>query len=161
MKQSRRTRNHPQRKHRKVIVGFLGALLLQLLAMQQPAAAQQGFVVIVHPSNPVSSQSADELSRIFLKKTAKWENGARVEPVDLAASSAVRARFSQSVHGKGTAAISAYWQKMIFSGREVPPAELGTAAEVIAFVASHRGGVGYVAEGTALGEGVKAIRISP
>jgi len=161
MKQSRRTRNHPQRKHRRVIVGFLGALLLQLLAMQQPAAAQQGFVVIVHPSNPVSSQSADELSRIFLKKTAKWENGARVEPVDLAASSAVRARFSQMVHGKGTAAISAYWQKMIFSGREVPPAELGTAAEVIAFVASHRGGVGYVAEGAALGEGVKAIRISP
>lgn len=158
MKQSKHTGSHP---HRKVIVGFLGALLLQLAVLQQPAAAQQGFVVIVHPSNPVSSLSAAELSRIFLKKTVKWEGGGRVEPVDLAASSAVRGRFSQAVHGKGTSAISAYWQKMIFSGREIPPAELGTAAEVIAFVTSHRGGVGYVAEGTALGEGVKAIRITP
>ena len=161
MRKSKHTRSHPHRKHRKPISGFLGALLLLLAALLQPAAAQQGFVVIVHPSNPVASLTADELSRIFLKKTAKWGNGARVEPVDLAASSAVRGRFSQAVHGKGTAAISAYWQKMIFSGREVPPAELGTAAEVIAFVASHRGGVGYVAEGTTLGEGVKAIRISP
>ena len=158
MKQSRHTGSHP---HRKVIVGFLGALLHQLAVLQQPAAAQQGFVVIVHPSNPVSSLSAAELSRIFLKKTVKWEGGSRVEPVDLAASSAVRGRFSQAVHGKGTSAISAYWQKMIFSGRDIPPAELGTAAEVIAFVASHRGGVGYIAEGTALGEGVKAIRITP
>jgi ABC-type phosphate transport system substrate-binding protein len=161
MRQSKHTRSHPHRKHRKIIVGLLGALLLVLAALQQPAVAQQGFVVIVHPSNPVSSVSAEELSRIFLKKTVKWGNGTRTEPVDLASSSAVRARFSQAVHGKGTAAISAYWQKMIFSGREIPPAELGTAAEVIAFVASHRGGVGYVAEGTALGEGVKAIRISP
>ena len=158
MTQSKHTRSRP---HRKVIGGILGALLLHLAAMQPPAAAQQGFVVIVHPSNPVSSLSADALARMFLKKTLKWEGGNRVEPVDLAASSAVRARFSQAVHGKATAAISAYWQKMIFSGREVPPAELGTAAEVIAFVASHRGGVGYVAEGTALGEGVKAIRITP
>ena len=158
MKRSKHTQSQP---HRKVIVGVVGALLLLLLAVQQPARAQQGFVVVVHSSNPVSSLSADELSRIFLKKTAKWGNGSRVEPVDLASGSPVRARFSQAVHGKGTAAISAYWQKMIFSGREVPPAELGTAAEVIAFVASHRGGVGYVAEGTALGEGVKAIRITP
>ena len=161
MRKSKHTRSHPHPKYRKVIAGFPGALLLLLLAVQQPAAAQQGFVVIVHPSNSVSSLSGDELARIFLKKTAKWENGSRVEPVDLAASSAVRARFSQAVHGKGTSAISAHWQKMIFSGRDVPPAELGTAAEVIAFVASHRGGIGYVAEGTALGEGVKAIRIAP
>lgn len=158
MSPSKHTQSHP---HRKVLLGFVAALLLQLAALQQPAAAQQGFVVIVHPSNPVSSLSADELARIFLKKTAKWENGARVEPVDLAASSAVRGRFSQAVHGKGTSAISAYWQKMIFSGREVPPAELGSAADVIKFVAEHKGGVGYVAEGTALGEGVKAIKISP
>lgn len=162
MKQSQHAQSPSHRKHRRRgVVGFVGALLLLLLAVQQPARAQQGFVVVVHPSNPAASLSADELSRIFLKKTAKWANGARVEPVDLAASSTVRARFSQAVHGKGTAAISAYWQKMIFSGREVPPAELGTAAEVIAFVASHRGGVGYVAEGTALGEGVKAVKISP
>lgn len=158
MRQSKHSRSHP---HRQGIAGFLGALLLLLAALQRPAAAQQGFVVIVNASNPVSSLSADELSRIFLKKTARWENGSRVEPVDLASSSAVRARFSQAVHGKGTAAVSAYWQKMIFSGREVPPAELGSAAEVIAFVASHRGGVGYVAEGTPLGEGVKAARITP
>ena len=161
MRPSKHAQSHPHRKHRKVILRFAGALLLLLLAVQQPAGAQQGFVVVVHPSNPVSSLSTDELSRIFLKKTAKWANGARVEPVDLANGSAVRARFSQAVHGKGTAAVSAYWQKMIFSGREVPPAELGAATEVIAFVASHRGGVGYVAEGTALGEGVKAIKITP
>jgi ABC-type phosphate transport system substrate-binding protein len=140
---------------------LLSALLIQLLASGRPSAAQEGVVLIVNSANPAASVSREELSRIFLKKTAQWPDGTRAEPVDLAASSSVRGRFSQAVHGKDTAAIKAYWQKMIFSGREVPPAELASAAEVVAFVASHRGGAGYVAEGTSLGDRVKAIRLAP
>jgi len=126
-----------------------------------PSSAEQGYVVIVNISNPLSSVGKDELSRIFLKKATRWGDGSRTEPVDLADTSSVRAHFSQGVHGKDTLAIKAYWQKMIFSGREVPPAELASAAEVIAFVAAKRGGVGYVSEGTSLGERVKVIHIVP
>lgn len=146
---------------RKINERLVAWLVVVLSAMALPSHSQQDFVLIVNAANPASSISQDELGRIFLKKMAKWQDGVRIEPVDLGAGSSVRARFSQSVHGKETAAVKAYWQKMIFSGREVPPPELGSAAEVVAFVGSHRGGVGYVPEGTDLGERVKRIRLAP
>lgn len=130
-----------------------------LLASGGPVAADDGFIVIVHASNPETSVTKEELSRIFLKKSAQWPDGSRVQPVDLVDSSPARARFSQSVHGKDTSAIKAYWQKQIFSGRGVPPAELGSAAEVVRFVGANRGAIGYVAAGTTLGGSVKAINL--
>jgi ABC-type phosphate transport system substrate-binding protein len=143
-------------------VGILGALLVLLIGLAaQPASAQEGYVVIVNAANPVSSISRDELSRIFLEKTSTWKDGSRALPADLTAGSRVRARFSQEIHGKDTSAIKAYWQKMIFSGRGVPPAELASPAEVIAFVAANRGAVGYVGADASLGENVKALRLAP
>jgi ABC-type phosphate transport system substrate-binding protein len=146
---------------KKIYERFAAWLMVALFAMAQPSYSQQDFVLIVNAANPVSSVTREELGKIFLKKTAKWGDGARAEPVDLGAGSPVRARFSQSVHGKETSAVKAYWQKMIFSGREIPPPELGSAAEVVSFVGSKRGGVGYVPEGTELGERVKRVRLAP
>jgi len=146
---------------RKTAAGFLGALLIHLMFLEQPSAAGQGFVVIVNASNPISSVKRDELSRIFLKKLTQWQDGSQIEPVDLSESSPARARFSLGVHGKETAAIKAYWQMMLFSGREILPAELASAAEVIAFVTAKRGAVGYVSESTSLDESVKVIQIAP
>jgi ABC-type phosphate transport system substrate-binding protein len=149
------------RTRRKAAVGALGVLLVVLTGLARPSAAQEGFVVIVNADNPVSSLSQDELSRIFLKKTAAWKNGSRALPADLTASSQVRASFSQKIHGRDTAAIKAYWQKMIFSGRSIPPAELSSATEMAAFVAANRGAIGYLAEGASLGANVKTIRVVP
>jgi ABC-type phosphate transport system substrate-binding protein len=147
------------RLYEKTTLALLAGLLL--LSAGGPVSADDGFVVIVNASNPAASVSREELSRIFLKKTGQWQDGSRAQPVDLVDSSAVRGHFSQAVHGKDTPAIKAYWQKQIFSGRGVPPAELGSAAEVMAFVKANRGAVGYVAAGTALGGSVKAISLTP
>src|SRR6185436_149978 len=83
---------------RKTAAGFLGALLIHLMFLEQPSAAGQGFVVIVNASNPISSVKRDELSRIFLKKLTQWQDGSQIEPVDLSESSPARARFSLGVH---------------------------------------------------------------
>ena len=57
--------------------------------------------------------------------------------------------------------MKSYWQKMIFSGRDVPPPEKGSPDEVVAFVRSHGGGIGYVPAGTVLGAGVKVLVVKP
>jgi ABC-type phosphate transport system substrate-binding protein len=148
------------RRGRVGAIAVLGFFVIQLLAAGLCADAE-GFTVIVNAANPASSITRSELSRIFLKKTGQWPDGTRALPVDLGAASPVRASFSRDVHGRNAGAVKAYWQKMIFSGREIPPAELASAAEVIAFVAANRGAVGYVAAGASPGEGVKAIRVVP
>ena len=107
----------------------------------------------------MSSISKDDLSKIFLKRATEWPDGAKAVAVDLKTSDAAREAFSQAVHGRGASSIRSYWQQQIFAGKEVPPEEKGSAADVLAFVAANPGAVGYVPVGTDVGSGVKAISV--
>ncbi|MEO8902982.1 MAG: substrate-binding domain-containing protein [Polyangiaceae bacterium] len=107
-------------------------------------APPAGFVVIVNAQNPVSGVARALLSQIFLKQITHWENGEIARPVDLSPDSAVRRAFSREVIGRSVAAVRHYWQQRIFSGRDVPPAELDSEEAVVRYVANYRGALGYV-----------------
>jgi ABC-type phosphate transport system substrate-binding protein len=134
----------------KRILIVLAALLA--LAGAREASAQ-GYVVVVNAANPASSLSKAEVSNIFLKKSA------RLTAVDLPKTSPVRDAFSRVVHGRPAAAVASYWQQQIFAGKDVPPAEKASDAEVLSWVRANANGIGYVAAGTALGAGVKAVTV--
>jgi len=141
------------------ILRFLGAAALLVAVAATPARAAS-YKLVVHQSNPVTSLSADQVEKLFLKKVTRWDTGGEVQPVDQADSSPVRASFCQEILGKDVPAIKSYWQKMIFSGRATPPPELSSDAEVLEFVRSNRGAIGYVAAGTAVGDGVKTVELT-
>lgn len=121
------------------------------------------FVLVVHAKNEIAELEASRISKMFLKKVRRWANNDKtpVEPVDQAQDSTVREAFTQVIHeNKDLFAIKTYWQRMIFSGRMAPPPELRTDQEILAFVRSRRGAIGYVSRGTPLGDGVKELKIS-
>ncbi len=137
---------------------LLGSLLA-LAAASATARADDGFVVVVHPSNGVSALSRAQASELFLKKATKWAGGEAVQPVDLKPSSPTREKFSQAVHGKSATAISTYWSRIVFSGRDTSPPEKASDEEVVAFVKANPGAIGYVAAGAATA-GVKAVPLN-
>ncbi|MDJ0766761.1 MAG: hypothetical protein QNJ97_27560 [Myxococcota bacterium] len=116
--------------------------------------------VVVNQANPVSSMSKDELSRIFLKRTVRWENGELVVAVDLPEDSETRIAFTEAIHGRSVRRVKAYWQQQIFSGRAVPPTELSSDEQVLAFVSSNETAIGYVSGEAFIGGNVKVLRIS-
>ena len=63
-------------------------------------------------------------------------------------SAPAREAFSKKVLGRSTTAVLAYWNQMVFSGRNVPPATRPSEADVVAFVRSTPGAIGYVSEST-------------
>jgi TonB family protein len=133
-------------------------LTLSFLLCSALAGAQGAFQIIVHEQNLTSSLSSDELSRLFLKKSRSWSDGAAVEPVDLVSTSPVRESFSLAIHGRSVASIKSFWQHKIFSGLSSPPLELSADDEVIAYVSEHRGAIGYVSAAARLDSAsVKAI----
>lgn len=121
-------------------------------------AQDRNIKIIVNESNDIRSISRDKVSRIFLKKTTKWDDGVKVSPVDLASTSDIREAFSQSVHGKSISAINAYWQKKIFTGKGVPPIEQSSEKDVIEFVKKNPGAIGYVSANTNT-TGVKVLKV--
>lgn len=127
------------------------ALSLALTAPVSTASAQ-GYTIVVNDGGP-ATLSRDEVSRIFLKKSTK------LTPVDQNRESKVRAVFSKAVLGRPITAIVSYWQQQIFSGGDSPPVEKGSDADVLAYVRANPKAIGYVAAGTDLGSGVRAVTV--
>jgi ABC-type phosphate transport system substrate-binding protein len=130
-------------------LAFAFAALITIARPAAGAGAGGGFKVVVHKDNPARGLQKAKIAMMFMKMTAKWESGAMIEPVDLPAASPVRAAFTAAVHGRDVEAVRAAWQRAIFSGRGEPPPEKASDDEVIAFIATHPGGIGYVSESAA------------
>ena len=138
----------------------LMALVLVVGAVSAPVQAQdKDFVVIVNTFNPFVEIRADDLSRIFLKKTATWSNGQTAQPVDQPEGSYLRRRFTARVLNRDTGSVKSYWQQQVFSGRAVPPPALDTDAAVLEFVRQHPYAVGYVSASTPLTNEVRVIAV--
>jgi ABC-type phosphate transport system substrate-binding protein len=133
-------------------------LAAALLVAALPARAVDGLQVIVHPDVPVATLTRAELSDLFLKKTTRWPDGRAAVPVE-PADKALRSRFAEAVHRRSAMAVRTYWNQLIFSGRELPPAEKRGDAAVAAFVRDTPGSVGYVSAAADVA-GVKVVTVT-
>ena len=133
-------------------------IALAVAASWQVAAMAAGYKVIVNNANGKSALAKKEVAQLFMKKTPQWSDGTPVVAVDQTDKSTVRERFTLEIHGKSVSAVKSYWQQQIFSGRDVPPVEKSSDAQVLAFVKQNAGAIGYVAE-SADTAGVKVIAI--
>ncbi len=110
----------------------------------EASAGEACFQVVVHPDNPAAEIEPSELARMFLKKTTQWPDGTPIQPVDQEPESPTRQQFSHRVLGRGVTSIKTYWQRLVFSGRDVPPPVLASDLEVLDFVRREPGAIGYV-----------------
>lgn len=132
---------------------FIASLLCTLCLISTSVLAE--VVVVVGASNG-NSLSGSDVSRIFLGKLKKFGDGSSVTPVNLASGSDVRAAFEKNALGKSSSQIKAYWSKQVFSGKGKPPKELGSDADVINFVSSNPGAIGYIDAGS-VNDSVKVV----
>jgi ABC-type phosphate transport system substrate-binding protein len=123
-------------------------------SMLWAALASAEVVVVVHPSNPVASMSADQVADYFLGKSTA------LQPVDLPESSGPRAEFYQKVTGKDAAQVKAVWTRLIFTGKATPPKELSSSIDVKKAVASNPKAIGYI-EKSAVDSSVKVVFTAP
>lgn len=136
----------------------LGLVIAALAIFHADGRAEAPFKVIVNRENPIASTTKSELSRLFLKKASSWSDGSRVSPVDLVEHSHLRAAFSSGILGRPVRAVKAYWQQRVFSGADVPPPEFPTESDIVEYVESHAGAIGYVSAETSIGR-AKAIEV--
>jgi TonB family protein len=130
-----------------------------IVAMLMSAAvvAQDGYRIVVNPSNPVASLSRSQLSKLFLEKTT-WDDGAAVSPVDLLPTSPVREGFSKDMLGLAVpAAVERIRDVSVASGGNPPPS-LASDREVLAYVRLKPGAIGYVSLAADI-TGVKVVAV--
>ncbi len=138
-----------------VLAGLAG------LPIRSMSAQSHRYQVVVNAASPIRSVRRGDLSKIFLKRATQWTSGQAVVPIDLLGTEACREAFSREVHQKSVAAVKAYWQQQIFSGRDTPPPEKGSDGEVLDIVRVNPNAVGYVSADRELGPGVRALDVLP
>jgi TonB family protein len=134
------------------------ATIVAVMCISTAAFAQGGYRIVVNPSNPVSSLSKNEVSKLFLEKTT-WDSGAPAAPVDLLAVSPVREGFSKDVLGLSVdEAVDRIREAARVGGGNPPPA-MASDREVLAYVRLKPGAIGYVSLGADI-TGVKVIAVN-
>jgi ABC-type phosphate transport system substrate-binding protein len=145
----------PSRIRRWIFAGST----LALSAVVPASAGEARYWVIVHPDNPMNSLDRSEVSRLFLKKSTRWKDGATAVPVDLVETAPARDAFSRDIHHRRAALIKKYWQQRVFSGQAAPPPEVATEQDVLAFVRAEPAAIGYVSDEAVL-HGVKILDVT-
>ena len=118
--------------------------------------AADAFKVIVNPKLTGQAVSRETLAQVYLGRVERWSDGKPIAAVDLSTTSPVRAAFSQAVLGMSILAVRQHWTRSISSGR-VPPMARSTDEDVIAFVSTRAGGVGYVSADAILPDTVRPL----
>ncbi|MDP5040426.1 MAG: phosphate ABC transporter substrate-binding protein [Paraglaciecola sp.] len=137
---------------------LIKAILSSSVFLSVSFSALSETVIIVNPNND-SAIDAKVAQRIFLGKEGKFSNGKEAIPVNQIADSPSRTDFDTTVLGRSSAQVSAYWSKLVFTGKGIPPKEVQNDAEVIALVADNQDAIGYVDSAAVTGN-VKAIPLN-
>lgn len=129
---------------------------LLLISMYYSTVAFAGVSVIVNPANN-NAIAESEISRLFLGKSGKFTDGSAAIAVNGPKSNATRAEFEKKALNKSAKQVKAYWSKLMFSGKGKPPAELGSSAEMLKFIADNANAIGYV-DSASVDSTVKVIK---
>jgi len=119
------------------------ALLLTLACVTSELNAAGGVVVIGHAS--VSRLDIATLEKIYTGKVIEVD-GIPVKPVNANSGSTVRNRFLQFYLNEDEDRYTAYWTVRRYIGKGASPRELTSSADVINFVKSTPGAIGYIDE---------------
>jgi len=106
--------------------------------------AHAGEIVVIGNSN-VPKMDAVTIQKVFTGKFISV-SGINVTPVGVKPGSAARNRFLQEFLNQDEEKYTAYWTVRRYIGKGAPPAELSSAADVINYVQSTPGAVGYIDE---------------
>ncbi len=124
-----------------------------------PEAVAGNIKVIANSRITVDTISADEIKRIFLEENSSLRDGTHVEPV-IEKDGPVHEAFLREYVGRTDEDLQTYYRALVFTGRGSMPKELGSDAEVVAYVATTRGAIGYVST-SEIAEGVKTLIVVP
>jgi ABC-type phosphate transport system substrate-binding protein len=135
------------------------AVFILAAAAHSAAAAPPRVRVIVHPNVKGSQIPRATLTSIFLRQAKKWGDGTTVVPVDQSIRSDVRSQFSNALLGQTVMDVQIYWQRRMPTGLLPPPVKTSDD-DVITFVSSTPGAIGYVSLDANVPESVKSIEVT-
>ncbi|CBL45275.1 Conserved hypothetical protein [gamma proteobacterium HdN1] len=123
--------------------GLLRRYAIGALLLIAPSFASAEIAVIVNLNNK-DKITMDDVQKTYLAKTKTFPGGGKIVALDQAEGSTSRVEFVSKVVKKDEAQMKAYWSRLIFTGKGVPPKTLDSDAAVLEAVISNPNAIGFV-----------------
>ena len=120
----------------------LGILVTAVLALFAPLAAAQ-IVIVTSADGRIGELSRQQAEQLYLGRTRSLPDGTPVALADLPAGR-LRGRFYEQLTGKNPSQIRAYWSRMVFTGRALPPQQAENVRELGARLMTDPNLIGYL-----------------
>lgn len=118
-------------------------VMFMSLAIPLPGWADT-LAIIVNGKNPVGELSLPIIQKLFLKERTAWPNGDKVKSVDREGDTLERSVFLRDVLKLSPIDLEKHWVAKRYEKGLAVPQRLKSDQEVIEFVISEAGGLGYV-----------------
>lgn len=129
------------------IIFIFVAVVGILLSFPYTASTEEALVIIANENVPTSSLSIHEIKNIFLSKKTLWRGGSKIKFVVLNGGD-VHDDFLKSYLGKTQSQYDKYFKNLVFEGKGRALRAFSSEAEVVSYVSSTEGAIGYVSSGT-------------
>ncbi|MCG8671054.1 MAG: phosphate ABC transporter substrate-binding protein [Pseudomonadales bacterium] len=141
------------------IITLLKYSIISMLLMLLPRLSFAEIAIIVNPDSGMTKASIADVRQLFLGKRNEIDKQP-ARALDQMEGSSVREEFYSKVVNKTGAQLNAYWSRLIFTGKGMPPDKVDDDAEVVEAVADEEDLVGYVTL-SAVDESVRVILVIP
>jgi TonB family protein len=132
-------------------------LVAALTTYASAFAAATDLKVIANGSIRSDTISPAELKSIYLEEKDSLSDGSHAQPV-LQKDGSVHRAFLEEYLGRTDDDLRTFYRALIFTGRGSLPKELGSDAEVVAYVTKTRGAIGYISTESSA-DGVKTLTV--
>ncbi len=130
-----------------------------LLSIIFSSTAHAGFVIVANSDSGLNEMSVAELKKVYLKKIPTLPNGKSATVVGLTKGNA-RDEFLKTVLRKSESNLNSYWSRLMFSGRADSPRLFKTNSEVLDYIRSTPGAIGFVDSNVNLGDNITSITLN-
>jgi ABC-type phosphate transport system substrate-binding protein len=120
--------------------------VIALSALMTSVASRAEVVAVVSSKSAVTALSKSQAADIFLGKVNRFPGGILAVPIDQAVGSVERDEFYAMVAARSPAQITAYWSKIIFTGRGEPPIQVPNDIEMKKRIVANPDAIGYIDE---------------
>ena len=130
-------------------------LTVSILILSQSISAAVS--IIAHPDLPQNKVSSSMIRKIYLGKTSKWEDGSSIFPTILNGGKNHKL-FLKKYTRKSPLQFNTFWKRSIFTGKGQPFKKCTSDSEVVEFIATHPGSIGYI-DSESSHEGTEVLNI--
>ena len=127
----------------KAFIFILSLMVSFFIFMSDVKAADEEILIIVNKETSIKSLGLNTLVDIYTNNKTKWDNGVKIR-VSMLKKGPVHDAFSKEMIGMAPKKLVGVWKKVIFTGLGTPPKVVNTEAEMIQYVASTKGAIGYI-----------------